>query len=106
MGEQLHGEGETVLGQQLIGKLLAGATAAAPAAGPLVVVPLTRKGMANDMLDLRNVASEELHDPSAPTAPVPPAPPVAEMVSNVLVPPADPIAAKVPPAPPDPIVTV
>lgn len=35
MGEQLHGEGETVLGQQLIGKLLAGATASAtPAAAP------------------------------------------------------------------------
>jgi hypothetical protein len=72
-----------------------------------VTVPFTIKGIANDTFDLRNVASAELHDPSAALlVPVAPAPPVAEIVSNVLVPPAVPFPSVAAPVPPLPTVTV
>ncbi len=65
MGEQLHGEGETVLAEQVIGKLIAGATAAAaPAAAPAaetadesndVLTPSVRRLIAEKGLDASQI---------------------------------------------------
>ncbi|MBE0363920.1 2-oxoglutarate dehydrogenase E2 component (dihydrolipoamide succinyltransferase) [Pseudoalteromonas ulvae UL12] len=67
MGEHIHAEGDTVLGQQLIGKLIEGASAApAAAAAPTAQAPATSDDSASDVLtpSVRRLIAEKGLDAS------------------------------------------